>query len=145
MKTLRESLLSGQDKTIQVGDEYKRALKIYINGELARIVATDSCDYSNQNLPQFITIGSNYAQVDLYSVTFYQEALTDARVLQNYFADTTYISDRLSLYNENDLANAKGNRAGHTPGQDYDYKTAPVNYDFMLDYEKCKTNFHVFL
>jgi len=81
--------------------ENKQAVNIYINGIYGSSVPYNSSD--TLAVPQYITIGSNKAVVDLYNVKIYGKELSATEVLQNYIASKDTLEQRENLAKRNDI------------------------------------------
>lgn len=81
--------------------ENKQAVNIYINGIYGSSVPYNSSD--TLAVPQYITIGSDKAVVDLYNVKIYGKELSAAEVLQNYVASKDTLEQRENLARRNDI------------------------------------------
>jgi WD40 repeat protein len=82
---------------------------LYINGICSGVVQYDSTDNFTQNNPVGISIGSNEASIDIYTIRKYSSALSAQQVLDNYIADTYSISERARLILKNDIFDAYSN------------------------------------
>jgi hypothetical protein len=100
----------------------KQALKIYLNGELARVYP-----FSTISGPMFIELGSPDCVMDLYSAVFYKNGLTENEIIVNYLADNPSVRERIDNYKFNDVK-ASDNA---TRGDIY------LNFDGMLNYAEC--------
>ena len=83
-----------------------RFVKIYINGVLSMVKK-----YTNkfrQSAPSYITIGSDEATVDIYSIRAYNKALYDKAIVDNFIADTQDPAQKLYLYKRNLILNESG-------------------------------------
>lgn len=56
-----------------------------------------------QTKPQFITIGSDQCDVDIYTVKIYNRSLTENEHLRNFIADAPTPQEMLDRYNRNDI------------------------------------------
>lgn len=112
----------------------KQAIKIYLNGELTRIVSYDTT--ATFTAPPYIELGSNGCILDLYSCDFYDTYLSDGEVMQNSFTDLPLFADRVKMFEENAVENDSANGRGFTHTL---YPTTYVNNDDMLDYYACRT------
>jgi hypothetical protein len=86
------------------GDENSRSrfVKIYVNGIICGVV-----DYSfNSSFINYKTIhfeGTEDAEIELSSIKFYNEALTNDLILNNYIFYRNDSKERLELYNKNNI------------------------------------------
>lgn len=100
-----------------------RFIMTYINGICSGVQVYDINDNFTQNNPVGITIGSNEVGVDIYSIRKYGSALSAQEILNNYIADIRIISDKIDLYNKNNIFD--------------DYSN--VDYGAMLNVMPCMT------
>jgi len=79
----------------------KQLVRIYINGEMASAVpySTDSFTTANA-VPKLSAEG---CILDVYAMRFYDYALDDAGVLKNYIADLPSTSEKIEVYDANDI------------------------------------------
>jgi hypothetical protein len=56
-----------------------------------------------QKNPVGITIGSNYAGIDVFNIRKYRQALTKEQILTNYMADMANVSEKIERYRRNDI------------------------------------------
>ena len=119
-------------------DDNNQSLRIYTNGELARIIPYKKIT-SLFALP-YIELGSNDCVLDLYSAVFYQKALSEDEILTNYFADIPSIPERIKEYNLNKVENDHGKRTSpdyYWIDDEGNKKDLSKNFDGMLWYKKC--------
>lgn len=76
---------------------------IYLNGIVSAVYQYDINDSFTQSNPVGISIGSRFADVDIYSIRSYDAALTANQILNNYIADTRILSEKLDLYLKNQI------------------------------------------
>lgn len=93
---------------IEPTTEY-RLMSVYLNGILSGVQQYPSGDNLQQNPTVDITIGSEYCSVDIYSIRSYSTALTHDEVRDNYIASITDLSEKLSIYDDNDIYDIYGN------------------------------------
>ena len=86
-----------------------RLLYIYINGVASGVVRYPDNDDFSQQTPVGITIGSDYATVDVYCIRVYDNNLTRYQVLGNWIADTQNSTLMLERYQRNDVYDEYGN------------------------------------
>lgn len=101
------SLVGDGSKNESKPEEIDQALIIiYINGVYQRLVNFDlKSDNFNQNVNKanYITIGSEGCDIDLYTIRIYEDALDFRSLLNNYSYDTPNPEDRIKLKVENDI------------------------------------------
>ena len=83
-----------------------RLICCYINGIMSGAVQYGLNDDFRQLNPVNITIGSEDATIDIYSIRIYNSALSSYQIVQNWIADTQDISEMLDRYNRNDIFDA---------------------------------------
>lgn len=129
------------DPSTTIAGKNKQCLKIYLDGELAAIESGNT-SFGN-NVASMITCGSNTCELDLYSVTCYNRVLTDQQILNNFFADNPVISERIELFDKNNVFDTEGLRANYVPTQSANYDPSKlgvdVNKDTMLIYTECQS------
>lgn len=91
-----------------VSEGWWRFVKVYINGICTSVQNYISNQAFVQGEPAFITIGSDKATVDIYSIRSYKKALYDRALVGNYVADTQDPSERLRLYLRNNILTTSG-------------------------------------
>ena len=87
---------------IEPTSEY-RMMSVYLNGVLSGVKQYPTGDNMQQNPAVNIVVGSPYCSVDLYAIRSYNIALTTEEVRDNYIADVTNVSEKLSLYEDNNI------------------------------------------
>lgn len=92
---------------IEPTSEY-RMMSVYLNGVLSGVKQYPGGDNMQQNPAVNISIGSPYCSVDLYAIRSYDIALTTAEVRDNYIADIADVSEKLSLYEDNNIYDTFG-------------------------------------
>lgn len=116
----------------------KQALRIYTNGELTRIIPySKTVELTG---PNYIELGSNDCVLDLYSAVFYQKALSESDILQNYLADIPSIPERIKEFNLNNVQNDSGQRTNSTykfTDDEGNVKDLSLNFDNMINYQEC--------
>ena len=80
-----------------------RLIFCYINGIASGCIQYSSIDSFAQGNPVGITIGSNGASVDIYTIRVYDNDLTRYQILDNWIADTQDIDEMLDRYNRNNI------------------------------------------
>lgn len=91
-----------------VSEGWWRFVKVYINGICTSIQNYISNQAFVQDQPAYITIGSDKATVDVYSIRSYKKALYDRALVGNYVADTQDPAERLRLYLRNNILTTSG-------------------------------------
>lgn len=94
---------------IEPRSDKTRLLSVYLNGILSGVKQYPETDNFQQSAPLYITVGSPYCSIDLYSIRSYNAALTAAEVGDNYIADVTDIATQLAIYEDNDIYDLYGN------------------------------------
>lgn len=92
---------------IEPRSEY-RMMSVYLNGVLSGVKQYPESDNMQQNPAVNITIGSPYCSVDLYTIRSYNIALITNEVRDNYIADIADVSEKLALYEENNIYDTFG-------------------------------------
>lgn len=87
---------------IEPTSEY-RMMSVYLNGVLSGVKQYPTGDNMQQNPAVNIIVGSPYCSVDLYTIRSYNIALTTEEVRDNYIADVADVSEKLSLYEDNNI------------------------------------------
>lgn len=86
-----------------------RLIYTYLNGIMCGAVQYADTDNFSQGSPVGITIGSNFATIDIYNIRVYNHNLTRYQILDNWIADTQDIEERLKRYERNNVYDAYGN------------------------------------
>jgi hypothetical protein len=86
-----------------------RLLSVYLNGILSGVKQYPENDNFQQSEAQYIEIGSPYCAIDLYSIRSYNTCLSSREILNNYIASIVDISEKLSVYEDNDIYDIYGN------------------------------------
>lgn len=80
-----------------------RLIYCYINGIISGVIQyIDSDDFAQQN-PVGISIGSNDATIDIYTIRVYDNDLTRFQMLDNWIADTQNVDLMLERYRRNNV------------------------------------------
>lgn len=87
---------------IEPRSEY-RMMCVYLNGVLSGVKQYPETDNMQQNPTVNITVGSPYCSVDLYTIRSYNTALITSEVRDNYIADIADVSEKLALYEDNNI------------------------------------------
>ena len=95
---------------------------LYINGKKNREFSYATNDYFAQSSP--ITIGSDYADVDVYGIRMYDMALTSQQVLKNYINCLVDNSEKEQVNTENDVLDITGTEV--------DYSNTVDQYNVMV-------------
>lgn len=80
-----------------------RLVHCYINGIDSGVIQYPVDDDFSQTTPVGISIGSNYAVIDLYCIRVYDNSLTRSQILDNWIADSTTIETMLDRYTRNNI------------------------------------------
>ena len=86
--------------------ENKQLLRCYVNGELAKTIAYTSDEFTTSNAKPKIKAES--CILDVYSMRYYDYALSDADVLKNYIADLPSIAERIEVFDKNAIVDDNG-------------------------------------
>ena len=89
-----------------VTTQNKQLIRVYVNGELSRVIAYTDDDFTTSAAKPKLKAGS--CILDVYSMRFYDYALSDSDILKNYIADLPAISERIDLYDKNAILNDNG-------------------------------------
>ena len=85
-----------------------RLLLIYINGIASGVVQyPDNDDFSQQN-PVNITLGADDITLDIYNIRIYDNNLTRYQILDNWIADTQFITEKIRRYEHNNIYDEYG-------------------------------------
>lgn len=87
------------------GYDSTRFLCIYLNGVLSRVVRYESNDFIHNN---YIRLGDIGCTLDVYTIRIYNRELTMKEITNNYIADISNITDKIEIYEDNDIYNALG-------------------------------------
>ena len=85
-----------------------RLIYTYLNGIMCGVVQYPDNDNFAQGDPVGITIGSNLAGIDIYTIRVYSNNLTRYQILDNWIADTQNIEEKLRRYERNRVYDAYG-------------------------------------
>ena len=124
-----------------------RLIYTYINGIISGLAQYPVDDDFAQTTPVNITLGSDYCGLDIYNIRVYDSSLNMFDVLNNYIADTGKQSDKIALYNFNNIYDAYGNIVyntvnaempcmtitGDLPQSKGDKKNVSVSYSDLAD------------
>ena len=76
----------------------------YLNGKLTEAVILDRNDhFVDTNTPARLKIDSQYAQVKIYGIRFYSNALSEQDILRNYTASLPTLEDRQKEFDSNNV------------------------------------------
>lgn len=94
--------------TISTGNYY--FVYTYLNGVLSGIMRMEANEGFSQNIndPAIFTVDSTYADIYLYSIRTYTQALAPRTVVNNYIADIGNIDKKINLAKKNDILNDSG-------------------------------------
>ena len=85
-----------------------RLLYMYINGIMSGVAQYPESDVFKQLQPAYITIGSNNATTDIYSIKIYDAALNRKQIVNNWIADTQDPVLKAKRYKHNDNYDEQG-------------------------------------
>ena len=95
--------------SIVVENRYdKRLILLYINGIASGAQQYATTDDFSQASPVGITIGNKKCTVDIYNIRSYAIELNSYQILNNYIADTAFVSKKLAIYERNQIYDAAG-------------------------------------
>lgn len=116
---------------------------IYINGKKNREFAYASNDYFAQNSP--IRIGSDAADVDVYGIRMYDQALTSQQVLKNYINWLSDMEEKERTALENDVLDTTGTEVDYNNTVDqYNVMVFDTDLPYFLDQSKKKGTLSVY-
>lgn len=87
---------------IEARSEY-RMMSLYLDGVLTSCRQYVETDNFQQKDPVYITIGSPYCSVDLYTIRAYNTALTHTEVISNYIYDLPDVIEKSEVFERNDV------------------------------------------
>ena len=85
-----------------------RLIRTFVNGVLSGLAQYPANDDFSQTSPVGITINPDGGSVDIYKIRVYDTALTDQDMLINYIADLDSMSDKVEMYNHNNIFDTNG-------------------------------------
>lgn len=85
-----------------------RLIYTYLNGIMCGAVQYPDNDNFAQGNAVGITVGSNLATMDIYTIRVYKNNLTRYQILDNWIADTQNIEEKLARYERNRVYDAYG-------------------------------------
>lgn len=100
--TITKDPITGQE---QHRETKTRLIWMYINGIASGAAQYPEGDTFNQISPNIITIGSDFATVDIYNIRVYDNNLTSIQVVNNWIADTQNAAVRATRYLRNNNYN----------------------------------------
>lgn len=92
---------------IEPRSEY-RLMSVYLNGILSGVKQYPENDNLQQNVPQYITVGSPSCSIDLYSIRSYNTSLTADEIRDNYIASISDVAKQLAIYEDNNIYDMYG-------------------------------------
>ena len=84
-------------------NQNKQLIRIYVNGQLAKALAYTSDDFTTSLAKP--KMEADNCILDVYSMRYYDYALSASDVLKNYIADLPAISERIEVYDKNAIVN----------------------------------------
>lgn len=84
------------DNGVTKRDDEARML-VYVDGVYQQMLLTSTVSNFKQDMPQPITIGSEYCDVDIYCIRAYRTALDMKGITDNYAYDTPKVDDKISI------------------------------------------------
>lgn len=98
----------------------------YLNGKLSGAVIYDKGASYKEDQPAYLSISSSKAQVKIYGIRFYSNALGDKMILNNYTSSLPTLAERQERYDSNNVFNSSG---------DIDYNiVSSEDYDLQIPY-----------
>jgi hypothetical protein len=85
-----------------------RLIYIYINGVKSGVTRYSTSDNFAQTNPLNITLGSTECTVDVYNIRSYAAPLNDTQIINNYIADTSNVTEKLAIYDRNQVCDTTG-------------------------------------
>ena len=76
---------------------------VYVNSNIAGIIKYSSSDNFNQSESVGITLGSEFAEIEVYNIRCYNVSLDSYQVLHNYIADTPDVNEMIARNNRNNI------------------------------------------
>lgn len=70
---------------------------VYIDGVYQQMLLTSSVSDFRQDVPQPITIGSDYCDIDIYCIRAYRTSLNMKGITDNYAYDTPKVEDKIAI------------------------------------------------
>lgn len=127
-----------------------RLIYTYLNGIISGISQYPDDDDFSQITPVNITLGSAGCDIDIYNIRVYDTALNHYDMLNNYIADMTDLSQKLTVFTANNIHDAYGNIlynklinqipimtiTGDLPSAKGDKKKVTVEYENQADSTK---------
>ena len=107
------------------GNKNKQLVRVYVNGQLAKAI-TYADGIGGDDFTSSIAKPHFEAEaciLDIYSMRFYDYALSDADVLKNYIADLPSIAERIAVYDKNAIVD---------DGDNIDFALAAKQYPCMV-------------
>jgi hypothetical protein len=105
---------------------------VFINSDIAGVIGYSELDRFNQNPATNITIGSEYAEIEVYKVRCYDIALFEVGqnggtrsydILNNYIADSPNVDDMIARNQRNDIFDSSN---------EVDYNKLPNDLPYMV-------------
>lgn len=84
------------DNGVTKRDDEARML-VYVDGVYQQMLLTSTVSNFKQAIPQPITIGSEYCDVDIYCIRAYKTALDMKGITDNYAYDTPKVDDKIAI------------------------------------------------
>lgn len=84
------------DNGVTKRDDEARML-VYVDGVYQQMLLTSTVSNFKQGIPQPITIGSEYCDVDIYCIRAYRTALDMKGITDNYAYDTPKVDDKIAI------------------------------------------------
>lgn len=80
---------------------------VYVDGVYQQMLLIGSNTSFKQLVPQDITIGSEYCDIDIYCIRVYRSALNKKAITDNYAFDTPKVDDKMAISLRNDIFDSK--------------------------------------
>ncbi len=82
---------------------YEALMWVFVDGVYQQMKLLSNVSNFKQNVPQNITIGSDYCDVDVYCIRGYRNALNHKNITDNYAYDTPKAEDKIAIALRNDV------------------------------------------
>ena len=98
----------------------------YLNGKLSGAVIYDKGASYSEDQPAYLSISSDKAQVKIYGIRFYSNALGDKMILNNFTSSLPTLEERQERFDSNNVFNSDG---------DVDFNiVSSEDYDLQIPY-----------
>lgn len=97
-----------EDHSSAYEKENTEMVYLYINGIMCGALQRGTADSIYQSDSQPITIGSDLATIDVKSIKFYNNYLSDSQILSLYIIGQNNVDTLINLFNQNDIVDDNG-------------------------------------